>query len=73
MIKNEQHIISEQAIASPCVRNCCLNNNDVCLGCFRHINEITGWRDFSIAQKIEVLQLCHQRRSQKAKQNVVLE
>ncbi|WP_239649575.1 DUF1289 domain-containing protein [Methylocucumis oryzae] len=22
-------------IDSPCVRNCCLNNDDVCLGCFR--------------------------------------
>jgi|GEM_PF-505000 len=30
-------------IASPCVRNCCLNEEDICLGCFRSLDEITGW------------------------------
>ena len=30
-------------VASPCIRNCCLNENDVCLGCFRHVDEITEW------------------------------
>lgn len=28
---------------SPCVRNCCLNEDDVCLGCFRSLAEITQW------------------------------
>jgi len=28
---------------SPCVRNCCLNENDICLGCFRSLAEITQW------------------------------
>ncbi|MEQ1667993.1 MAG: DUF1289 domain-containing protein [Sulfuriferula sp.] len=28
---------------SPCIRNCCLNEDDVCLGCFRHIDEIVCW------------------------------
>lgn len=31
------------SIASPCIRNCCLNSDDVCLGCFRTLNEITLW------------------------------
>lgn len=30
-------------IPSPCVRNCCLNENDICLGCFRSIEEIMRW------------------------------
>jgi len=30
-------------IESPCIRNCCLNENDVCLGCFRHVDEIIEW------------------------------
>ncbi|MCL1089515.1 DUF1289 domain-containing protein [Shewanella profunda] len=30
--------------ANPCVRNCCLNEQDICLGCFRHLNEILAWR-----------------------------
>lgn len=30
-------------VESPCVRNCCLNEDDVCLGCFRHVDEICEW------------------------------
>ena len=28
---------------SPCVRNCCLDDELVCLGCFRTIEEIKEW------------------------------
>ncbi|MEZ0123721.1 MAG: DUF1289 domain-containing protein [Candidatus Reddybacter sp.] len=35
---------SLDTIASPCVRNCCLNEGDVCLGCFRSLDEILAWR-----------------------------
>lgn len=30
-------------IESPCVRNCCLDDNDICLGCFRSVTEIKQW------------------------------
>jgi len=30
-------------IKSPCVRNCCLDDSDVCLGCFRSLQEIKDW------------------------------
>jgi uncharacterized protein len=33
--------------ASPCVSNCCLNKEDICLGCFRSLTEITGWSQAS--------------------------
>ncbi|WP_258872723.1 DUF1289 domain-containing protein [Thalassotalea euphylliae] len=36
-------------VISPCVRNCCLNRADYCLGCKRHIDEIVGWRALSEA------------------------
>lgn len=29
--------------ASPCVRNCCLDDDDVCLGCGRKLDEILAW------------------------------
>lgn len=32
-----------EQIESPCIRNCCLDENDICLGCFRSISEITSW------------------------------
>ncbi|AMK76872.1 MULTISPECIES: DUF1289 domain-containing protein [Methylomonas] len=36
-------INSENLPASPCVRNCCLNDDDICLGCFRSLDEIRLW------------------------------
>ncbi|AEF98831.1 protein of unknown function DUF1289 [Methylomonas methanica MC09] len=32
-----------EKIPSPCVRNCCLNEQNICLGCFRSLDEICGW------------------------------
>ncbi|MDD5267275.1 MAG: DUF1289 domain-containing protein [Methylococcales bacterium] len=29
--------------SSPCISLCCLNDDNICLGCFRSINEITLW------------------------------
>ena len=37
-------------IESPCVRNCCLNEEDICLGCYRSLEEILQWSKFSSAQ-----------------------
>jgi predicted Fe-S protein YdhL (DUF1289 family) len=28
---------------SPCIRNCCLDDDDTCLGCFRSMEEIKEW------------------------------
>ncbi|TAN49630.1 MAG: DUF1289 domain-containing protein [Methylococcaceae bacterium] len=53
----------EQAIPSPCVRNCCLDTNDVCLGCFRALEEITGWHQADPLQRRQILQNAQQRRS----------
>lgn len=30
-------------VESPCIRNCCLDENDICLGCFRSLTEIMQW------------------------------
>ncbi len=48
---------------SPCVRKCCLDENDVCLGCYRHVSEIIGWRDKSESQKKEILARSNQRKN----------
>jgi predicted Fe-S protein YdhL (DUF1289 family) len=48
---------------SPCVRNCCLNEEDICLGCFRHLDEITAWHSMSELQKQQVLQQCTMRKA----------
>jgi predicted Fe-S protein YdhL (DUF1289 family) len=53
------------AIPTPCVRNCCLDENDVCLGCHRSISEIMDWQQASRAEKIEILSRSALRRSQR--------
>ena len=40
---------------SPCVRHCCLDEEDICLGCFRSLDEILKWHDASDEQKNEIL------------------
>jgi len=49
-------------IISPCVRNCCLNEQDVCLGCFRSLEEIRQWNASTEETKIKVLQLAKMRK-----------
>ncbi|WP_084429321.1 DUF1289 domain-containing protein [Aliagarivorans marinus] len=52
-------------VESPCVRNCCLDEQDICLGCFRSIDEIVGWSASSADEKRAVLINCAQRRAQR--------
>ncbi len=54
-------------IESPCVCNCCLDEQDICLGCFRHIDEIVSWRKLNNTEKNTVIQQCHKRAQQRAK------
>jgi len=49
-------------IASPCIRICCLDDHDVCLGCFRTLDEIRNWQASDSAVRTQVLQCCEQRR-----------
>jgi len=50
-------------VSSPCVRNCCLDDNDICLGCFRSLDEITAWGGADDTRRREIL-ACAARRSQ---------
>ncbi len=59
---------NEHRVESPCIRHCCLDNNDVCLGCFRSIDEITGWSQANAALRAEFLDNARQR-SMAYKQN----
>jgi len=51
-------------IASPCIRNCCLNQQDICVGCYRHVDEIIYWQSLSDNEKLKVLELTKQRKKQ---------
>lgn len=61
-------------IPSPCVRNCCLNDADICLGCFRSLDEIKLWgisertTQQQIVANAEQRKLAHNRKEDKDSQ-----
>ena len=54
------------AVPSPCVRNCCLDENDICLGCNRSLAEICAWSASTDDQKREILARCRVRAGERA-------
>lgn len=42
-------------VESPCVGKCCLNEDDVCLGCLRDLQEIKEWGIASDKRKTEIV------------------
>ncbi|MCL1128169.1 DUF1289 domain-containing protein [Shewanella sairae] len=41
---------------SPCVAKCGLNDEDYCMGCYRHIDEIVGWGKATDERKAQIWQ-----------------
>lgn len=60
--------MNDQSVKSPCVRNCCLSEDDVCLGCFRSIEEITGWNEADDVTRHHILCNAAARRTAHQKQ-----
>ena len=54
-----------KAIATPCVMVCAVDGESgLCLGCFRTLKEIAGWRALSDAERAAVMADLPTRRSQ---------
>ena len=51
----------ERPVASPCVSVCALDEQDICTGCQRTVDEITRWGRMDNQQRRAVLTLCHER------------
>ena len=50
-------------VPSPCISICAINEEtDLCKGCFRHIDEVSGWLYFTDDQKREVLKKIEERK-----------
>lgn len=54
--------IAEPTLQAPCVRNCCLDQNEVCLGCGRHLDEILQWHHASPEERGRILARARDRR-----------
>lgn len=53
-------------VASPCVRNCCLDERDVCMGCGRSLDEIRDWSEAGDDQRRAILERAAARRAERA-------
>lgn len=54
-----------KAIATPCVMVCAVDGESgLCLGCFRTLKEIAGWRALSDAERAAIMADLPTRRSQ---------
>jgi len=49
-------------IPSPCISVCVLNEQDICMGCFRSAEEVTDWFMASDTQKRDILDRAEERR-----------
>jgi uncharacterized protein len=54
----------EDPAQSPCVRDCCLDDELICLGCFRSFEEIKEWGIVDNARRRVILQNAAQRRKE---------
>ncbi len=48
-------------IPSPCIRQCTLNDKDICLGCGRSLLEILHWNETMPAEQEKLLVIAEQR------------
>ena len=55
-------LTTASSIDSQFVRNCCLNDDDICLGCGRSLREITAWSVASDEVKKRILEAATERR-----------
>jgi predicted Fe-S protein YdhL (DUF1289 family) len=44
-----------QVVKSPCVSICCLDDKDICLGCYRSCDEICQWGAMNSEQRTDVM------------------
>lgn len=54
MVKVEKNVLG--MVKSPCVAVCALDENDVCIGCYRTSDEIMHWGTMDNEEKSKVLE-----------------
>ncbi len=49
-------------VPSPCIDNCCLSDDDICMVCFRSLQEILDWGGSDSHARHEILGLAEERK-----------
>lgn len=58
---------ADAGIANPCIRNCCLDENKVCVGCGRKLPEILEWHHADNDRLEEIIIAAEKRRLARSK------
>jgi hypothetical protein len=53
--------IDDPAPRSPCIKVCVLDQQNLCVGCLRTLDEIAGWEAMSRRERIAVLERVERR------------
>ncbi|HAK52876.1 MAG TPA: DUF1289 domain-containing protein [Gammaproteobacteria bacterium] len=53
-------------VASPCIRICTLNKDDLCIGCLRTLDEISRWSSANSEQRLHILESIAERRREES-------
>jgi len=48
-------------IESPCIGLCSLNEDDVCIGCYRTATEIAGWISYTPDRRKSIIEMLPER------------
>jgi len=49
-------------IKSPCIHVCVRNEEDICMGCFRTMEEIRTWYKYTDVEKLKVIDKANHRK-----------
>ncbi|MBU2277268.1 MAG: DUF1289 domain-containing protein [Gammaproteobacteria bacterium] len=49
---------------SPCIASCKLNSDKICIGCYRHIEEIVDWNKRTEAEQLTIIASLSERKRQ---------
>ncbi len=58
----------DEPVPSPCIRRCTLDRQDICVGCYRSLAEITRWNALDNEARRQILQRCASRARQRQSQ-----
>lgn len=57
-------MVKFSTVISPCISICKLDQNNICIGCFRSVTEIWDWYDLDDEGKKKVLENVEQRKKE---------
>lgn len=49
-------------VVSPCINICELNDENICVGCYRSVDEIIDWRSLSNEEQIIIVERADERK-----------